>query len=161
MMRYHQGTMATECFYFAYGSNMSRSRLEERVGGVRDFGWSTLQGYRHAFNKRGADGTAKGNIMVADEDSVHGVLYQLTNEQLRTLAHYERGYAAKRVVVYAHDHATIYECATYRAIEITTGLLPHQDYLAHYEQGLREHSLPQDYCTRLFREGFLTKLSND
>lgn len=153
--------MATECFYFAYGSNMSRSRLEDRVGGVRDFGWSTLRGYRHAFNKRGADGTAKGNIMVADEDSVHGVLYRLTNEQLQSLAYYERGYAATKVVVYAHNHAAIYECAAYQATHIVAGLCPHPDYLTHYEQGLREHSLPQDYCARLLREGALVKLPSE
>ena len=160
-MRYISKTMTAEHLYFAYGSNMSRARLEERVGVVRDHGWSTLHGHRHAFNKLGADGTAKGNIIPAPQDVVHGVLYQLTEEQLRILAHYEGGYVAKQVAVYVHQLAEVYTCTTYKAVKTTLDLLPHHAYLKHYQKGLQEHGLPQEYCASLLGEGFLDAKSSD
>lgn len=135
--------------------------MEERVGRVHDLGWSTLSGHRHAFNKRGADGTAKGNIIPANEDVVHGVLYQITAEQLQILAQYEGGYIATQLYVYAHQHAKLYTCTTYKALKTTSDLLPHHTYLKHYETGLREHGLPQEYRAYILGEDFHPGASND
>ena len=66
-------------YYFAYGSNMNRLRVEKRkmqfdlhFGGV-------LEGYRLAFNKRSVafPGAASANVMPAAESRVEGVLYRL------------------------------------------------------------------------------------
>lgn len=131
--------------YFAYGSNMSRARLEKRVGEVVVAGWATLQGYRHAFSKRGNDGSGKGNIEVHEPSNVHGVLYQLDAAQLETLHGFEYGYRAVEVEVLAAAAAQRVLAVTYESLEIVRGLIPSEDYLQHYRTGMDEHRLPDEY----------------
>jgi len=125
--------------YFAYGSNMRRSRLENRVGRVVVRGCSALSEYRHAFAKRGDDGTAKGTLVAAVGGLVHGVLYDLSGAQLATLARHEGGY--RRIDVSVAGAAAI----TFEALRLVTGLKPNPEYVEHYMVGMAEHGMPVDY----------------
>lgn len=78
--------------YFAYGSNMSRARLEARLGRVADLGRAQCHERRHRFSKLGRDGTGKGNIEAVADARVWGVLYQLDGGQLDRLIEIESGY---------------------------------------------------------------------
>lgn len=129
--------------YFAYGSNMSSARLRRRVGEVDIVGIGTLHGYVHRFDKRGADGSAKGNIVVAPGQRVLGVLYRIDVRQLETLSVYEGGY--RRVELRVHHHAGEVDAVSFAAIAPVAGLAPAADYLRHYRRGLREHGMPDAY----------------
>lgn len=72
-----------QIFYFAYGSNMSRDRLEHRVGKVVKMGLYTLQNYKLVFDTGGWN--AYANIVPSTGDQVEGVLYQLRDSQISTL----------------------------------------------------------------------------
>jgi len=61
--------------YFAYGSNMSQKRLEDRVGKVNHCGIGTLKNYQFLYNKRGSNGTGKANIIPERNSEVKGVLF--------------------------------------------------------------------------------------
>jgi gamma-glutamylcyclotransferase len=129
--------------YFAYGSNMSSARLEERVGDVEIEGAAVLRSHRHSFNKHGADGTAKGNIEPEHGSEVWGVVYVLTLTQFEQLDVVEGGY--RRVEVSVECEGEVLEAITYTALAPASGLHPTTEYLDHYERGVREHDLPGEY----------------
>lgn len=135
--------------YFAFGSNMSRPRLEARVGLARDLGMGRLPDHKHEFSVLGEDGTAKGNIESATGHEVLGVLYELRSEQLDLLDPYESGY--ERHVVEVHrESRSIVRAITYIAPP-QRGLPPPSDeYLAHYRLGMLDHGFPPLYIEAVF-----------
>lgn len=139
--------------YFAYGSNMKRSRLEDgRVGEVADHGVTTLKDYRIAFNKQSTDGTGKTNLMPTEQQDVLGVLYGLSDEQLKTLDGIENGYVRIPLSIEVEGKAT--EVQTYVALEerINNDLLPTAEYLGYLIDGAVEHNFPTEY--QEFLKGF-------
>jgi hypothetical protein len=116
-----------------------------------------VQGYCHRFNKRGADGSAKGNIVRLPGAVVHGVLYQLTPEQLQELAKYEGGYIRNELRVLHRTGASLVQGVSFEAHAslVAPGLVPTEEYVAHYEAGMREHGLPPDYVRRVLFEARL------
>jgi len=144
--------------YFAYGSNMSSERLTARVGSVQDRGRAQAYGWRHCFNKRGADGTAKGNIVTAHPRSVvHGVVYELDDAQWAALVGYEGGYHTiaievrgaqwlEQVAVLPAGGVTV---RTFTALTPIAGLAPTAEYLRHYARGMSEHDINSDYRARI------------
>lgn len=138
--------------YFAYGSNMSRARLEARVGWVRDFGRAQLHGYRHRFSKLGQDGTGKGNIEAEGGAWVWGVLYELSAEQFETLRGFEGGYRSIQLTARSPVDATPRRALSFVAERIVAELSPTPAYLEHYRVGMREHGVPADYVAELLGE---------
>ncbi len=140
-------------FYFAYGSNMKRARLEERVGTVTDHGMATLKDYRIAFNKKSRnDGTGKANILPAEREDVLGVLFEMSENQIKTLDKHEGGYLKVHKAV--EFGGEIIEAQTYVASEnmINDSLLPDTEYLGLLIAGAKEHGFPQEYqdCLKSF-----------
>lgn len=60
--RYLLGKQAAPYWYIAYGSNMSSSRLQERIGDLADQLVTELPGFSLVFNKQGANGSTYANI---------------------------------------------------------------------------------------------------
>jgi len=139
-------------FYFAYGSNMSRERLEERTGIAECIGHTLLDDYVHSFSHRGADGTAKGNIEPASGHLVRGVLYRLHRKQIELLQPYEGGYEALDVKVVSPGGGEVWDAYTYMAPKDADGLLPREFYVAHYQRGMEQHQFPLDYIERILRQ---------
>jgi len=71
-------------YYFAYGANMLREVIENRLGSVSDLGICVLDQYRIEFNKIGTDGSGKGNIIKDRNLHVIGVAYELSQKQAYT-----------------------------------------------------------------------------
>ncbi len=76
--------------YFAYGSNLFLDKLELRAGKVGILGPHTMYGWKLAFN------AGRGNMCYANiiptgnyEDYVDGMVYELTDHQLRMLDGFE------------------------------------------------------------------------
>jgi len=78
--------------YFAYGSNMWVPRIEERLGKVVFSGVTRLWGFKLTFNA-GIERQYGPYVNVEKtgkmDDSVEGVVYRLTRDQLRLLDQYE------------------------------------------------------------------------
>lgn len=129
---------------------MKRSRLEDRIGEVIDHGVASKQDYRIAFNKQSTDGTGKTNIVTpAGQEQVLGVLYELTEEQLKKLDGIEKGYA--RIPIIVDWRAETKEVQTYVAIDsmINNELLPKAGYLQLLIDGASEHDFPEEYQKHL------------
>lgn len=135
--------------YFAYGSNMSKQRLEDRVGLVTDAGVGVLQSYSIEFNKKGKDGSGKTNIVKSNGSKVYGVLYKLSSEQVEILNGFEPNYERRELDIIL-DTDTV-KAETYQALpeSIDPSALPSEEYLNHLIHGAQEHDLPEDYINFL------------
>jgi gamma-glutamylcyclotransferase len=143
--------------YFAYGSNMSRARLEGRLGRVVDRGRAQCRDRRHRFSKLGRDGSGKGNLEAAADELVWGVVYELDGGQLERLVAVELGYRMIEVAVELEWIGSV-RAASFEALEPTSGLVPTREYLEHYLVGMREHEIPDAYLAAVlgeFRELFV------
>ncbi len=121
--------------YFAYGSNMLKKRLEDRVGFVVCKGKATLENYHFSFNKLGMDGTGKANIVPETGSTVSGVLYELTQSQVEILDTYEgtpTHYERKWVIVDGTQAVTYIATPEYTS---KTQLKPSPEYLSLITQG--------------------------
>ncbi|HLD53780.1 MAG TPA: gamma-glutamylcyclotransferase family protein [Sediminibacterium sp.] len=133
-------------YYFAYGSNMLRSRLEKRVGTVDDLGNAMLSGHKIFFNKiSSTDGTGKANIISYEEENVMGVVYSLTAEQIDILDKSEGGYNRITILVMLNNNLVEMETYIAKANRINNELLPTKEYRQYLIDGASEHVFPQDY----------------
>ena len=72
--------------YFAFGSNLDKKRLIERVGWCKTVKAIKVKQYKLVFN---INGFANMQFTGNDNDFVEGVLYALDHDQLHTLDRYE------------------------------------------------------------------------
>ncbi|WP_287030953.1 gamma-glutamylcyclotransferase family protein [Pseudomonas sp. UBA6310] len=135
-------------YYFAYGSNMSRSRLRERVPSAENLGYFMSE-HDLRFHKSSKDGSAKCDAYFTSdgEDAVYGVLFKIDPKEKSALDKAEglgHGYNAKEVTVTDHSAFPI-TAITYVAMDINESLKPYTWYVNHVLVGAREASLPSDY----------------
>ena len=132
-------------FVFAYGSNMLTGRLRVRTPSAISIGLGEIRGYRMAFNKRGADGSGKGNIQPTSdpEDRVHGVVFRIDSAELGLLDAVEVGYRRCPVQVITRWGHTV-GAVSYQALDeyVHPGLRPFRWYHGLVLAGAREHGLP-------------------
>lgn len=141
--------------YFAYGSNMSAPRLQQRVPSARVLGVAVLRDHRLEFHKAGRDGSAKCDAAWSgkDSDAVHGVLYKMDPGHKSRLDKAEglgNGYAQKTVRVQMTGGGK-HSALTYYATHIDVTLRPYSWYLEHVVRGAREHHLPDNYSAAIVR----------
>ena len=135
--------------YFAFGSNMSAQRMQERLGWSPSRSGAILPDYEMVFNKHSNDG-GKANIMCSPGDLVEGILYSVNEEDLLILDKYE-GVAAKQykrydIEVRNHKKNSIAAVA-YKALN--TGKLsdPTEEYLNYILEG--KEFISPEYYTKL------------
>ena len=71
--------------YFAYGSNMPKALIEERVGPCKRIGVAYITGYALRFHKESqVDHTGKCDAYCTGDptDRVWGAIYRLTQDQI-------------------------------------------------------------------------------
>ena len=143
-------------FYFAYGSNMLKCRLEnqskngQKIGSVVDKGIARLPKHEIAFNKESTvNESGKANIIPNEKSEVLGVLYGLTDQQFYLLDEIEGGY--RRCAVSIEWNSQIVKAETYFAKEISARekLQPTKDYLAFLICGAKEHGFSEGYINFL------------
>jgi hypothetical protein len=134
--------------YFAYGSNLLSSRLEFRVGKVQKVCNYDLLGYRLTFNVWGGF----ANIIPGrPNDKVEGVLYDLTDRQLKELDHYEGFYYRKIFDPHLMGGPLgVAYIATEEAESVDGKLVrPTLDYMNVLLDGCREQGLKETYNSLL------------
>lgn len=135
--------------YFAYGSNMSLSRLRERVPSAEPVGCFALNGHDLRFHKPSKDGSGKCDAFFTSDTSnvTYGVLFKIAPSEKSALDKAEGlgyGYDEQEVTVTAHDGSSKM-ATTYVATNIDENLKPYSWYVNHVLIGAREASLPSVY----------------
>jgi len=135
--------------YFAYGSNLHPLRLRERAPSSTPVGVAVLEGYALRFHKRGADGSAKCDVVPHDGGRVYGVAFRVHPNDLATLDAAEQGY--DRVTLHVAGATGALTAFTYRARpdRIVPGLKPYRWYRDLVALGARHHGLPADYVAAI------------
>lgn len=137
--------------YFAYGSNMSQARLQQRVPSAECLGPAKLAGYRLAFHKAGRDGSAKCDIVLQADATVHGVVFEIDASEKPLLDRCEdlgRGYQTRTVELAVANGGRL-AAFTYTALLIDPRLQPFDWYKQHVLTGASENRLPRDYIAAI------------
>jgi gamma-glutamylcyclotransferase (GGCT)/AIG2-like uncharacterized protein YtfP len=131
-----------EAWYFAYGSNLKRHMLEERIGEWKEEQRAILKDFTLSFAK-GYSNHESGyaNIKECSGSEVEGAVYLISEDQLGKLDYYE-GVALgvyRRRLVNAVTEWNLIPATTYEMNKEVCSLRPSVDYLNLVLDGLREH----------------------
>lgn len=138
-------------WYFAYASNMNRRQMAQRAGALAEEKLARLDNYELNFEKIARGGTGTANIAPAEGKTVWGVLYRVTEQQLKALDRFEgvpEHYRRSEVTVVDGDGNKV-AAQVYLARKVRKGLKPDRLYLQRIIQGAEEHNLPADYIEEL------------
>ncbi len=139
-------------WHFAYASNMSRAQVVQRAGGEpQQEKLARLENYELNFDKVARGGTGTANIVPAAGKTVWGVLYRLTEQQLRALDRFEGvpDHYRRSEVTVVDEQGNKVGAQAYLARRVRKGLKPDRLYLQRIIQGAEEHQLPADYVRQL------------
>lgn len=138
--------------YFGYGSNMLLSRLQRRVPSAEPVMNATLPEHGLRFHKRSRDGSGKCNIVADAEETVHGVVFEVSSADLDALDEAEqqgRRYRRRSVTVQGATRSV--EAFAYVAdpFYVDEALHPYEWYHALVLAGARQHGLPDSYIAQI------------
>ena len=151
-------------WYFAYGSNLNVDQMRKRVGEWRLSKRAVARNYRLVFNhfsKNWQGYTA--NLQRTDkfEDTVHGVVYHISDEQLRTLIRIE-GEGATQIDIHVEledgneiSHA---KAIVWSSSEKEKEHEPSKTYRKMMEEGFSQHGFTESHEKNIFQD--LAKKSN-
>ena len=135
--------------YFGYGSNMSKVRLEKRLGPFERLGAAYVTGYALRFHKKSRkDGSGKCDAFYTGTpgDRLWGALDRLTDAQIAKLDKIEgRGYRRDLATVMFGDEPLQAALYLARPEAIDADVRPLQCYKDFVLVGARELNLPADY----------------
>ncbi|MGH9862019.1 MAG: gamma-glutamylcyclotransferase family protein [Candidatus Acidiferrales bacterium] len=138
-------------WYFAYGSNMSRAQVRQRAGEPAEEKIARLENYALNFDKVARGGSGTANLVMAEGLVVYGVLYRLSEPQLKALDRFEgvpEHYRRSEVNV-VDEQGNKIAAQVYLARKLRKGLKPDRSYLQRIIDGAEEHGLPADYLELL------------
>jgi gamma-glutamylcyclotransferase (GGCT)/AIG2-like uncharacterized protein YtfP len=131
--------------YFAYGSNMDVEQMGRRCPDARLVGTARLPGYRFRVNGYGV-----ATIVPEGGAVVHGVLWELTEEDERELDEYEGvpDYYLKDVLGVIDGSGQPLEAMVYIARD-SEPAAPRRGYMERIVRAARHHGLPVEYVEEL------------
>lgn len=133
-------------YYFAYGSNMSRARLQSRVPNAELYAAGCiLRQHKLCFHKVGMDGSGKCDALFTGDatDSVEGVVYRIDAQGLAQLDRFEgTGYDQKIVTIILPSGEPV-DAITYCANTTDPTLIPFDWYRQHVLTGALEAGLSE------------------
>lgn len=135
-------------YYFAYGSNMSAKRLNNRIKAAK-FANGKLLGHTLKFHKISSDGSGKCDAFETKnlDDYVLGVIYEIDKDDLEQLDRFEaksKGYERKEVEIILENMSKI-SAITYYATNINYTLSPYDWYKYHVLHGAIENKFDETY----------------
>ena len=135
--------------YFAFGSNMSARRMNDRLGWSPLPSGAILHDYVMVFNKHSNDG-GKANIMFSPSSLVEGILYSVNEEDLLTFDKYEgvssKQYKRYDIEVQDNNKKSIAAVA-YKALNTGEFFAPTKEYLNYILEG--KDFLSPEYYSKL------------
>ncbi|MFP3882156.1 MAG: gamma-glutamylcyclotransferase family protein [Actinomycetota bacterium] len=140
---------------FAYGSNLCRSRMRERVPGATFGSVTRLPMHTLRFHKRSKDESGKADAYFTGDsaDEVWGVIVEVPDDERNALDRAEglgQGYTERDVTVYDLS-GEAHQVTAYIADEsaIDPSLRPYDWYKMLVVEGARAHGLPEQYIEDL------------
>lgn len=114
-------------YYFAYGSNMLPERLLERIKKYHTAFQAVLPEHKFIYNKKSIDGTAKANVGSSDGAEVHGVCFEIDEDDFAILKKLEGGYDQRNIeIITSKGNKT--KAVTYISASIDITLAASEEY---------------------------------
>ncbi len=138
-----------ETIYFAFGSNMCPAQMVRRCPSAVRIGAGVLPDHTLRFPRRGA--VWSGGIADAAPEKgqeVHGVIYELSPEDMELLDGFEVSYDRAIVEVVLQKGQSV-DAVLYRLKEPLGHFPPGRAYLETMIRGARLASIPEPYIARL------------
>ena len=130
--------------YFAYGSNMDQARLENRIGKVVKLQAIAVPYWKLTFecgwqDRRFANITMTG----LREDKVEGVMYELTERQMRNLDNFEGyPYLYQKMAIPLLDGRSMDAYVSFNPLyRSAEGVIAKPEYTQHIINGCKENRL--------------------
>ena len=145
---------AARVWYFAYGSNLNVDQMKKRIGEWRLSKRAVARNYVLVFNhfsKNWQGYTA--NLKKTDkfEDTVHGVVYHISEDQLHTLLRIEgEGATSIDIPVELEDGNEISHARAIIWNSIEKEHEPSKTYRKMMEQGFSQHGFAESYEKNIF-----------
>lgn len=144
-------------WYFAFGSNMDTAQMKERGVHFRNAKKVFLRNYKLAFDypspRYGGAGVA--DIVLSPGSTVEGVLYQLSEDDLKKLDHFEgvaQGVYRRKDVAVEDQDGFRQRAICYEVIEKSdTFISPSKRYIEKLIRGAGVHYLSPSYIEKLRR----------
>ncbi|MGZ3606205.1 MAG: gamma-glutamylcyclotransferase family protein [Thermodesulfobacteriota bacterium] len=134
--------------YFAYGSNLWRKQMKDRCPEHRLVGNAILKGYRWIITTRGY-----ANIVKSVSDEVHGVVYEISESDEKSLDRYEGfqsgSYRKEMLKIEMGNESK--ECLVYVDPVEEEGK-PKEEYIERINKGISDSRLPPEYIDRYIRK---------
>ena len=146
----------SDSWYFAYGSNLSKGRKQERTGLIRRAVRARLRNCRLAFNKEASGGGVYANVVPEEGSEVWGVIYLCNPTAMTQLDRHEGvmgGHYDRVTVTVELEDGSLCDAETYIAGEdyIVSEGIPDDWYLDFILTGAIQHELPEDYIADIKR----------
>lgn len=136
--------------YFAFGSNMNMRQMRERCRQSRFISSGVLEKFRFVYDGNSARWKgAVGNIVPSSGETVYGGLFEVTEEDLDSLDHYE-GYPTRyqkiELPVLSGNGEIVKALAYFREGEKEG--TPSTAYRNTVMEGARDCGIPEDYIEK-------------
>ena len=133
--------------YFAYGSNLWRKQMIRRCSDYRKISAGCINSWRWIITKRGY-----ASIVVSEGDYVLGTVYELSEDDVRSLDHFEgvaQGNYRKEIITIEVEGRDL-KCLVY-IDPVTEEGEPKEEYIARINNGIRDAGFPDEYVSRYLR----------
>ena len=141
--------------YFSFGSNMSTPQMLERCPSAERVGIGVIPTYELVFKRKGSYRPGGVASIVPSEDpgqSVFGVIWKITSEDLEGLDKIEDPSAYERVTIDVQLlEGQTFPCQTYLAFPQAQHVTPDPHYLELLLDAAKAAALPQDYIELISR----------
>lgn len=133
----------------AYGSNLSRARIEGRIGPVGPRRTGSIPGFRLSLDKRASTGThVVANLRHTGADNCPAALHYLSLAQLQAMDRFEGtpDHYLRIALPFRQEDGSIVLAQTWIAHpdRLTAGLPAREAYLHHLNTGYQEFGWPTD-----------------
>jgi len=146
-------------WYFAYGSNLNVDQMKSRIGEWQLAKRAIVRNYKLVFNVFSKQrGSYSANLQETNnfEDTVSGVVYHITQDQLSKLQKSE-GVAPMDIRVELEDGNEISHAKVFIWKTTEKEHEPHKDYRRIIEQGFLQHGYPDSSAKKIFERFSIRK----
>jgi hypothetical protein len=134
--------------YFGYASNLDESTLEGRLTTpAQKICLAVLPQFGFRFNVKNADGSARANLIPSPNESVYGVVYEISENDKAYFLKSEPGYEFIEKEV--HTASGPIKAFVFISPKNETGIFPEESYWQVIVKGGKESKLPNTYLSQI------------
>lgn len=138
--------MRDKIYYFAYGSNMDSTQMDERCKDHTFIAKAKLENYKFIINTRGV-----ASIIPKDRSIVYGILWKISDSDECELNHHEGveyGTYTKKFLNVESFYGKSFKALTYIASNNKLGS-PELYYIEKIIDSIKKYDFPQSYIKEL------------